>query len=792
MLKQPDVVVLQIDSIIEAVCRALTPKQLYQSLVNLLPEVFDADTASITLCIEERESLQIRVVDSTTQSSSTAEGYRQIEIDLSRDEYLAAVSSPAIWQPQDIRSSDQISKTLASVAELDDATAMVAPLMLHGEMIGTLNVASKSVAFGKTDLDKLKQVSRFTSVALKRMHQTDILGTAKQRRHRLYTEHLELLNTLGEKLSLVSTIDDALADITECARQLVNALRVSYCVLEPDGKHVRVTALSGRTEDTAGEPIPLNAVGLADTLIHNKQMYATDLRTSEFSFHQKLGKSGIDHVWSFPIVCNGITKGALNVGTGEINLDVKDATSVLETLSRFLSSTLQRVEAQLETITAMREIEQQAKTDMLTALPNRTEFHRRLRESLLGADSSDAPIGVLFLDLDLFKNINDTLGHDVGDELLCHISRRLENLLQADDTAARIGGDEFLLLLPSVKSREALLDVGRSVIKAIRQPLQIAGRTLQVGVSVGAACYPADGDNAEALIKHADIAMYQAKTLGRNQCQIFNDTLAASVNRRVRLESYLREAIRNDELSLVFQPQFDFSTNQTFAVEALLRWDHPTEGRIPPDEFIGIAEQCGIINQITDWVLRQSLLAVKEFRQSEPNLRIAVNVSASEFSSHSNLFERVKSTLTASGLPPESLELEITETALLINPDHATTLIERFSDEGIYLAIDDFGTGYASMSYLIQLPINTIKIDKSFVDGLESDVRKQSVVGGIIAIAAGMNLYIVGEGVETIEQFNWLNSHGCQSAQGYFLSEPVTASEIPRKLKLLTHYDFAA
>ncbi len=792
MLQQSDSVLMQIDTILEALCKALTPEQLYQSVVNLLPEAFNADTASISLCLDDHQPLQLRVIDTAADVSCNADISTRVETDLSYQSYCAAVDSGAIWHPQDVKSSGEISKTLASVSELEEATVMLAPVFKHGKIIGTINLASKSIAYCEKDLEKLIQISRFTSIALKRMQQTDILGSAKQRRHRLYAEHLELLNTLGEKLSLVSTIDDALADISACAKQLVNALRVSYCVLEPDGKHARITALVGRTEDTAGQIIPLDAVRLAETLIHNKQIYATDLCKSKLPFHQKLGQSGINHIWSFPIVCNGITKGALNIGACEINLDAKDATSVLETLSRFLSSTLQRVEAQLETLKAMREIEQQAKTDMLTELPNRTEFHRRLRESLQNTNSKEAPIGVIFLDLDLFKNINDTLGHDVGDELLCHISRRLESLLKPGDTAARIGGDEFLLLLPSMDSRDALLDVGRDIIKTIRQPLQIAGRTLEVGVSVGAACYPTDGDNAEALIKNADIAMYQAKTSGRNQCQIFNDTLAATVNRRVRLESYLRDAVSNDELSLVFQPQYDFSTGRAVAVEALLRWDHPKEGRIPPDEFIGIAEQCGVINQITDWVIIQSLQAVKEFRQFEPNLRIALNVSACEFSSHSNLFERVTNALTESGLPPDSLELEITETALLINPDYAKTLIERFSAKGIYLAIDDFGTGYASMSYLIQLPINTIKIDKSFVDGVESDVRKQSVVGGIIAIATGMNLYIIGEGVETIEQFDWLYNRGCQSAQGYFLSKPAIAEEIPGKLQRLTQQKFAA
>ena len=782
---------MQMGALIGAICQVATTDELYKSVVSVLPQVFGNDKSSISLYSEERQQLEIISSGEIEICSDQAKNSIFIETGMSYDEYHASVSLPVILRPDEIQSAAGGNTFIDVLSATDMASVLIAPVFVDDKILGTINVLSRSALYTARELDKLGQISNIVGIALKRTQLAEIQGAATHR-HRLYADHLELLNLLGEKLSLVSTMDDALAYISECAKNLVNALRVSYSVLEPCGEKLRVTVLVGRSSDIAGQVVPLDQSGLADTFLNNKQYYATDLLNSASALQRSLGESGINHVWSFPIVCDGMVKGALNVGASEINLDPGDATSVLATLSRFLGSTLQRVDAQFETLKIMSEIERQAKTDMLSGLPNRTEFHRRLRTVLNSAVAKNTCTGVFFLDLDLFKNINDTLGHDVGDELLCHISRRLECLLEPGDTVARIGGDEFLLLRAHIDTRENLDEFGRRVVNAIKKPLVIVERTLEVGVSVGAACYPEDGNSAEELIKNADIAMYRAKALGRNQCQVFSGALAASISRRVRIETYLRDAIENHELSLVFQPQFDFYTGRAIAVEALLRWEHPVEGCIPPDEFIGIAEQCGMIDKITDWVIENSLKVATEFRKLEPDLKVAVNVSASEFSSHGDLFSRVTGALAKSGLPAEALEIEMTETALLSNPEHAKSLINQFSAVGVSLAIDDFGTGYASLSYLIQLPINTIKIDKSFVDDLDSDVKKQSVVGGIIAIASGMNLYTVGEGVETIEQFNWLNNHGCRSAQGYFLSKPVRADEIPCVLKLLTKYSVAA
>ncbi len=777
----------QVSSLVEAIYCVDSYDELYQSILPILEELFATDRISVLTYHVTRQKLElVAMCESDSGSHSTKEAaLTDIE------KYHAEVRSPVICYPHEDGVVVAAGTDVEIVPEMHMASAIITPVCVRGEVVVTVELASRSQRYTAADVCRLTQLITIVDIAANRLQQAEKQVVLVQR-HQLYAEHLQCLNTLGEKLSLVSSVDDALNRIADCAEKLVNAERVSYCELEPCGTKMRIMALVGKCDDAAGQVVPLELSGLADVLVENQQRYSTNLLESKSESQRTLAKSGLNHVWSFPVVCDGVTKGALNVAAKSIDLESSDATSVLATLSRFLGSTLQRVDAQNETLKVMGEVERQAKTDMLTGLPNRTEFHRRVRMELLRADPHEANVGILFLDLDHFKNINDTLGHDVGDELLCHVSRRLESLLEDSDTVARIGGDEFLILLHSIESHEMLNEFGTKLIRAVRQPLQIAGRALEVGVSVGAVSFPAHGESAEELIKHADIAMYHAKALGRNQCQVFNDALAASVSRRVRLEALLREAIANNELSLEFQPQFDYLTGRATAVEALLRWNHPVEGYVPPDEFICIAEQCGIVHLLTDWVLEHSLDAAKEFRKFEPELRVAVNVSASEFNSHSDLFDRVGRALERSGLPANALELELTETALLANPDHASALIRQFSAENIQLAIDDFGTGYASLSYLIQLPINTIKIDKSFVSGIESDVSKQSVVAGIITIATGMSLYCVGEGVETIEQFNWLGARGCHSAQGFFLSKPVSSDQIPNVLKLLTHYDKAA
>ncbi len=782
---------MQVSAVIEAVYHAASSEELYRSIVKILPKFFNADRASITVYHADTQEIEFVALNGLVDPDERMQLGKRMQINKTYEQYHANVSTPGIWSPVVNDGSPRARNPQGSLRGIGLVSVMNAPVYDRDVIVGTLNLGSKLVHFTDANLALLVQIAKLIGIAAERIRNTNI-QTAAASRQRLYAQHLELLNDLGEELSLVDDTHKAFDLISEFAKELVDAVRVSYCVLEPDQKNIRIMGLVGATSDKRGQVLSLERSGLAEVLIGGKQRYATDLLLSESESQRSLGRSGLNHLWSMPIVSAGDIIGVLNISSKVISLDSGDATSVIATLSRFLGSTLQRLEAQQETLEMMAEVEHRARTDMLTGLPNRSEFHRRLQVELARAEQNCVCVGVLFLDLDLFKNINDTLGHAVGDQLLCDISRRLEKLAGEDDTVARIGGDEFLVLIANIESHAQLKKISMQLIETIRQPLVIAERIMEVGVSIGAVCYPQDGNDDEELIKNADIAMYHAKALGRNQCQVFNDALAASVSRRVKLESLLRDAIANREFSLVFQPQFDFTTESVIAVEALLRWNHPQEGFIPPDEFIGIAEQCGIVSQLTDWVIVESLAALKTFRRTEPGLRVAVNVSASEFSSHSDLFERVTTALRESGLAADALELELTETALLSHPEHASELITRLSAEGIQLAIDDFGTGYASLSYLIQLPINTIKIDRSFVDGVDSDERKQSVVAGIVAIAGGMGLYSVGEGVETQDELNWLIANGCHSAQGYYLSTPVAAEEIALKLSELSSLSRAA
>jgi diguanylate cyclase (GGDEF)-like protein len=788
---QSEAELTQVGAVIEAVYNAASSTELYQSIVRIIPSFFSADRASVSIYHADAQEIEFVALHGLVDDDQRMQHGKRLPISKSYEQYHDSVSTPEIWSPVAESDGDNTNVPKGSLRKLGFISVMNCPIYDRSRIVGTLNLGSKSVHFSDKDLALLVQIASLIGIAAERIRNTTVQAAAA-RRNRLYAEHLELLNRLGEKLSLVGETDEAFELISDCSKELVNAERVSYCVLEPDGKNIKIMGLVGNTSDKPGLVLSLERSGLSEVLIDGRQRYSTELLQSESASQRSLGNSGYNHLWSLPIVAADEIKGALNIASKSMSLDSSDATSVLATLSRFLGSALQRIEAQQQTNKMIEEVEHRARTDMLTGLPNRVEFHRQLQEAMQQADDCGFNVGVLFLDLDLFKNVNDTLGHAVGDQLLCDISRRLEITVGTENTVARIGGDEFLILYRRLVSQQSLHHCSSVIIDTIGQPLNIAERTLEVGVSIGAVCYPQDGKNAEELVKNADIAMYHAKALGRNQCQVFNDALAASVSRRVRLESLLRSAIANDEFTLVFQPQFDFAGNRTVAVEALIRWNHPQEGFIPPDEFISIAEQVGVMDEITDWVIHNSLAALKTFRQIVPDLKVAVNVSASEFSSHSDLFERVTWALQSAGLEADALELELTETALLSHPEHASALIEKLSAQGIQIAIDDFGTGYASLSYLIQLPINTIKIDRSFVDGVESDARKQSVVEGILAIAGGMGLYSVGEGAETLEQMDWLCNNGCDSVQGYFLSKPVTADQIPQTLSELSGLDKAA
>jgi len=427
-------------------------------------------------------------------------------------------------------------------------------------------------------------------------------------------------------------------------------------------------------------------------------------------------------------------------------------------------------------------IQQLAHYDVLTGLPNRVLFSDRLEQSIINAQRNQSKVALLFLDLDRFKQINDTLGHDIGDELLKMVAQRLMNCVREQDTLSRQGGDEFIAILPDADITGAEL-VAAKMLNAIIQPYMINKHELRISSSIGIAVYPDQAQDAESLIKYADVAMYQAKDNGRNRYLRFDPSMNASSHERLRLENSLRTAVDRQELRLYYQPQIDLIDGRIIGCEALVRWQHPEFGIISPATFIPLAEETGLIMPISDWVLEEALRQARVWRDAGlPEITVAVNLSALQFRQRI-LNEQISALLKKYELPPHVLDLELTESILMQGIDSALSMLHELSIMGVGLSIDDFGTGYSSLSYLKRFPIQKLKIDQSFVRDVTSDSNDATMVKTIILMAHSLKLHVIAEGVETEEQADFLRASGCEQAQGYLFGRPVPAVEFTKLLQ---------
>ncbi|MBV9493942.1 MAG: EAL domain-containing protein [Acidobacteria bacterium] len=432
---------------------------------------------------------------------------------------------------------------------------------------------------------------------------------------------------------------------------------------------------------------------------------------------------------------------------------------------------------------AEQQIEYQAYHDALTGLANRRLFQEHLTLALALAQRRSRLVAVLFLDLDHFKLVNDSLGHSIGDALLRQVANRLKASVREGDTVARVGGDEFTIVLQELAKREDAAVVAQKVLRMISEPVDVTGHRLYVTTSIGITLYPDDGDDAETLLKNADNAMYRAKAEGRNMYQMATQELNRSTQDRMTLESGLHVAIERGEFELFYQPQIDVRTMRIIGMEALLRWHHPERGLILPADFIGVAEERGFIVVIGDWVLRTACRQARLFRdRGMPNFRVAVNISARQFRDQS-LVQTIETALAESGVHPSCLELEITESVAMENVELTLQILTTLRKTGISVAIDDFGTGHSSLSYLKRFPIDALKIDRAFVEDLPDRVEDAAIVRSVIQLAHGLNLRVVAEGVETKAQLDFLKGHDCREMQGHYFSIPLPASEFTTLLE---------
>jgi diguanylate cyclase (GGDEF)-like protein/PAS domain S-box-containing protein len=429
------------------------------------------------------------------------------------------------------------------------------------------------------------------------------------------------------------------------------------------------------------------------------------------------------------------------------------------------------------------EMSRLAQHDSLTGLPNRILFYDRLTQAIVLAVRQGTELAVMFVDLDHFKKVNDSLGHGVGDKLLQSVADRLVSSVRRSDTVCRLGGDEFVILLSQVEHAEDAAFSARKLLRALAAPHDIEGKILDIRMSIGVSTYPSDGPDAETLLVRADTAMYEAKQHGRNNYKFFRREMDARVEERQLLEGDLRTALGRNEFLLHYQPKINLQTGEITGMEALIRWSHPERGLICPGQFVPLAEECGLIFSIGRWVLLEACKQAKAW--SDSGLRVvpvAVNVSATEFGAK-DFLSGVRAALIATGLEPANLELELTESVLMQDAESTVSTLGKLKAMGVQVAIDDFGTGYSSFTYLRRFPVAALKLDQSFVKEITEDPGDATIISAMINIGKSLNQRVVAEGVETRGQLEFLQSHGCDEGQGYYFSHPVAADQAAKLLE---------
>jgi diguanylate cyclase (GGDEF)-like protein/PAS domain S-box-containing protein len=437
----------------------------------------------------------------------------------------------------------------------------------------------------------------------------------------------------------------------------------------------------------------------------------------------------------------------------------------------------------------MEQLTRLALYDPLTNVPNRYLLEKRLESIIRMSKKHNQSFALLFLDLDRFKNINDSLGHRVGDRLLKETAQRLKGLLRKQDTIARFGGDEFVIILPNLKHIREAVYMAEKIVESLKRPFCFNHQEVYISTSIGISVYPYDGTDKETLIRMADRAMYQAKKNGRNQYALYHDGMHRNGKQLFQLETALRKALDQGEFELYYQPQLDIKTKQIRAVEALIRWKHPEKGFISPGMFIPLAEESGLITPISDWIMMQACEHLKQLQLHFPYVKMSINISSIYFQ-QIDFLEKLRKTIESVNVNPRSIELELTESAIMPHAEQSVERLTKLKTMGISIAIDDFGTGFSSLSYLHRFPIDILKIDQSFTKQLSRYQEDSAIVKAIIMMAHSLQIKVVAEGVETKKQYQVLEKQCCDFVQGYYVSKPLPISELYEFLDMWNHlYD---
>jgi diguanylate cyclase (GGDEF)-like protein len=690
--------------------------------------------------------------------------------------------------------ADQRVAAFHVVTRVDDVQSGAAfPLLVGGKAVGVMiYMSSEKDTFWPEFAELLQRLADNVSFALESFERADEKARTEDQKERL-TRMFAALSATNEAIMRAKSRTE-LFDLV-CAAAATGGKFTSttialaksgndYLDVVATGGPAAVSARAVRMSINEAHPEGRGACGMAfrsgTACIIND--YLADPRCQ--AFHGQAIKDGTKSGASFPLYARGQVVGMLVFVATEKDTFTPEFAELLQRLADNVSFALENFARVDEKAQADQRIEYLASHDSLTNLPNREMFNGMLRRAIDAAQRYERRFAVLFIDLDRFKIINDSLGHDAGDMLLVEIGERLRKALRSSDVVARLGGDEFVVILEEAAEQHEVERIATELLSVLSQPMQLSGHECHTTASIGIAMYPSDGSDLQTLTKNADMAMYLAKEDGKNGFRFFTKEIKSQSIERLTLESALRRALERDQFSLHYQPKIDMVSGQITGVEALLRWNHPELGLVSPGQFIPLAEETGLIVPIGRWVLKEACAQNMAWqRRGLRPVTMAVNLSPRQFADV-HLLHDVDEALLASGMSPVLLQLEVTESMVMRNVSRAIKVLDAIQSRGIRLAIDDFGTGYSSMSLMKQFPIDTIKIDRSFVRDLPIDTEDQAIAQAIISMGKALGMTVIAEGVETVEQEAFLRSHACDEMQGFLFSKPLPAREMANLLRV--------
>jgi diguanylate cyclase (GGDEF)-like protein len=672
-------------------------------------------------------------------------------------------------------------------------SAAAFPLFSGNQAVGVMAFISVELnAFIPELADPLRRLAHTISFALDDFALADERAKAEKQKNRL-TQMFDALNATNEAIMRAKSRAELFELVCEAAAMEDTFTSVTIALAEPGAEFLRVAATSGRNHErirstrfASSADLP-EGRGLIGTAFRTKAPCVINdfLNNAQTVYWHALARAGGTRSGAgFPLLGKGTESvGVLLFMAHEEDVFTDGLVELLDKLAKNVSFALDNFDRADEKSRADERIEYLASHDSLTSLPNREMFNELLHFTIEAARRYDRRFSVLFIDLDRFKVINDSLGHEAGNALLVETANRLRASLRSSDVVARLGGDEFVVILENTAQSQGIETVAQTLLTALSQPLQLSGHECHTTASIGIAMFPADGTDVQTLTKNADMAMYLAKEDGKNGFRFFTGAVKTQSIERLMLETNLRHALDRNEFSLHYQPKVDLATRQIIGVEALLRWTHPELGMLPPVQFIPLAEETGLIVPIGRWVLKQACAQSMAWqRHGLRSVSMAVNLSPRQFADES-LLRDIDDALESCGMSPTMLQLEVTESMVMQNVSDAVSVLHAIQRRGIRLAIDDFGTGYSSMSLMKQFPIDTIKIDRSFVRNLPDDYEDQAIAQAIISMGKALGMTVIAEGVETTEQETFLREHGCDEMQGFLFSKPVPPEQLANLLR---------